>query len=71
MVRCTMSWPRLIPTHFLLPAPNGMYWKLLPTTFMLEFKNRSGMNSSGLSHSLGSRPMAQMFTKTEVLFGMS
>ena len=55
------------PGHCLLPAPNGMNpnsFPLNPTISSSLSRNRSGMNSSGLSHAAASRIIDQVRNMT-------
>ncbi|CAL9030933.1 unnamed protein product [Prunus brigantina] len=59
------------PGQPLLPAPNGINWKSCPLKSTEEFKNLSGLNSSGSSHIEGSLPIVQALIRTMVLAAMS
>ncbi|ESW25079.1 hypothetical protein PHAVU_003G005600 [Phaseolus vulgaris] len=58
------------PGHILLPPPKGVSSKLLPLKSISDPRNLSGQNKAGLSHKLGSLPMAHTLTNTCAPFGI-
>ncbi|URD80965.1 hypothetical protein MUK42_06748 [Musa troglodytarum] len=72
--RCSIAGPN--PAQTLLPTPNGIILiALLPVTSTPcpapPSKNRSGLNSSGSSHTPSSHPISATIKFTVAPFGMS